>query len=156
MTTIKSLLDNVCAGGVLTVGDLAQVTRTSKRNVVRWRYRGATVRRDVEERLLELRAIVDLARRAMPDQRGAIVAAIPPARTRWPEATRSRLGGDGLPRDRRAERARGGQDGLTRPVRGRPGEDRQAPAGGARHNCGRCADRQRATAVSTTSSDSPR
>ena len=68
MTTIKSLLDNVCAGGVLTVGDLAQVTRTSKRNVVRWRYRGATVRRDVEERLLELRAIVDLARRAMPDQ----------------------------------------------------------------------------------------
>ena len=68
MTTIKSLLNNVCAGGVLTVGDLAQVTRTSKRNVVRWRYRGATVRRDVEERLLELRAIVDLARRAMPDR----------------------------------------------------------------------------------------
>lgn len=68
MTTIRSLLDNVCAGGVLTVGDLAQVTRTSKREVVRWRYRGATVRRDVEERLLELRAVVDLARKAMPDR----------------------------------------------------------------------------------------
>ncbi|MDE0196002.1 MAG: DUF2384 domain-containing protein [bacterium] len=68
MTTISSLLDNVCAGGVLTVGDLAQVTRTSKRDVVRWRYRGATVRRDVEERLLELRAVVDLARKAMPDR----------------------------------------------------------------------------------------
>lgn len=68
MTTIRSLLDNVCAGGVLTVGDLAQVTRTSKRNVVRWRYRGATVRRDVEERLLELRAVVELARKAMPDR----------------------------------------------------------------------------------------
>lgn len=68
MTTIRSLLDSVCAGGVLTVGDLAQVTRTSKRNVVRWRYRGATVRRDVEERLLELRAVVDLARKAMPDR----------------------------------------------------------------------------------------
>ena len=39
MTTIKSLLDHVCAGGVLKIGDLAQVTRTTRRNVVRWRYR---------------------------------------------------------------------------------------------------------------------
>ena len=68
MTTIKSLLDQVCNGGVLTVGDLAQVTRTSRRNVVRWRYRGATVHQDVEKRLLELRAVVDLARRALPDR----------------------------------------------------------------------------------------
>lgn len=68
MTTIRALLDNVCAGGVLNIGDLAQVTRTTRRNVVRWRYRGETVRRDVEERLLELRSVVDLARRAMPDR----------------------------------------------------------------------------------------
>ncbi len=68
MTTIRALLDNVCAGGVLNIGDLAQVTRTTRRNVVRWRYRGATVHRDVEERLLELRSVVDLARRAMPDR----------------------------------------------------------------------------------------
>ena len=68
MTTIRSLLDQVCAGGVLTVGDLAQVTRTSRRNVVRWRYRGATVRQDIEKRLLELRAVVDMARQAMPDR----------------------------------------------------------------------------------------
>ena len=68
MATIKSLLDHVCTGGVLKIGDLAQVTRTTRRNVVRWRYRSATVRRDVEERLLELRAVVDLARRAMPDR----------------------------------------------------------------------------------------
>ena len=68
MTTIRSLLDHVCRGGVLNIGDLAQVTRTTRREVVRWRYRGATVRRDVEERLLELRAVVDLARTAMPDR----------------------------------------------------------------------------------------
>ena len=68
MTTIRTLLDNVCAGGVLTVADLAQVTRTSRRNVVRWRYRGATVHRDVEKRLLELKTVVDLARQAMPDR----------------------------------------------------------------------------------------
>lgn len=68
MTTIRALLDNVCAGGVLNIGDLAQVTRTTRRNVVRWRDRGETVRRDVEERLLELRSVVDLARRAMPDR----------------------------------------------------------------------------------------
>ena len=52
----------------MTVGDLAQVTRTTRREVVRWRYRGATVRQDVEKRLLELRAVTDLARRAMPDR----------------------------------------------------------------------------------------
>lgn len=69
MTTIRSLLDNVCAGGVLTVADLAQVTRTTRREVLRWRYRSETVRKDVEKRLLELRAVVDLARRAMPDRR---------------------------------------------------------------------------------------
>ena len=68
MTTIRSLLDHLCAGGVLNVGDLAQVTRTTRRDVIRWRYRGATVRRDVEERLLELRPVVDLARQAMPDR----------------------------------------------------------------------------------------
>ena len=72
MTTIKSLLDHVCAGGVLKIGDLAQVTRTTRRNVVRWRYRSSTVHRDVEERLLELRAVVDLARRAMPDREARI------------------------------------------------------------------------------------
>lgn len=68
MTTIRALLDNVCAGGVLTVADLAQVTRTSRRQVLRWRYRSETVRQDVEKRLLELRAVVDLARQAMPDR----------------------------------------------------------------------------------------
>ena len=68
MTTISSLLDNVCAGGVLTVGDVAQVTRTSRRNVVRWRHQGATVGRDVEKRLLELKAVVDLSRQVMPDR----------------------------------------------------------------------------------------
>lgn len=68
MTTIRALLDNICAGGVLTVADLAQVTRTTRRNVVRWRYRGTTVRRETEQRLLELRAVVDLARRAMADR----------------------------------------------------------------------------------------
>ena len=69
MTTIKSLLDDVCAGEVLTVADLAQVTRTSRSEVLRWRQRSETVRRDVERRLLELRAVVDLARQAMPDRR---------------------------------------------------------------------------------------
>lgn len=68
MTTIRSLLDNVRAGGVLSVADLAQVTRTSRREVLRWRYRSDAVGRDVEKRLLELRAVVDLSRRAMPDR----------------------------------------------------------------------------------------
>ena len=115
MATIKSLLDHVCTGGVLKIGDLAQVTRTTRRNVVRWRYRSATVRRDVEERLLELRA----RRRPRPPgdarPRGANLAALAPTRTRRPEAARPRVRRGRLPRDRRAGSDPRGRHRLTSP-----------------------------------------
>ena len=67
MTTLTSLLDHLCEGDVVNTADLARVSDTNPRSVARWKADAATPRRDAEERLLELRAVVDLARRVMRD-----------------------------------------------------------------------------------------
>ncbi|MGI8792225.1 MAG: antitoxin Xre/MbcA/ParS toxin-binding domain-containing protein [Acidimicrobiales bacterium] len=66
-TTLTSLLDHLYEGDVVDTGDLALVTGTSPRSVARWRAGDATPHREAEGRLLELRAVVDLARRVMRD-----------------------------------------------------------------------------------------
>ena len=67
MTTLTSLLDHLSEGNVVDTADLARVRETSPRSVGRWEAEAATPRREAEERLLELRAVVDLARRVMRD-----------------------------------------------------------------------------------------
>ena len=67
MTTLTSLLDHLYQGDVVDTTDVARVSDTNPRSVSRWRAQGALPRRDAEERLLELRAVVDLARRVMRD-----------------------------------------------------------------------------------------
>lgn len=67
MTTLTSLLEHLSEGDVVDTADLARVTDTNPRSVSRWRSDAATPRREAEERLLELRAVVDLARRVMHD-----------------------------------------------------------------------------------------
>lgn len=67
MTTLTSLLDHLYEGDVVDTADLARVSDTNPRSVARWKAEAATPRRDAEERLPELRAVVDLARRVMRD-----------------------------------------------------------------------------------------
>lgn len=67
MTALSSLLDHLCEGDVVDTADLARVSDTNPRSVARWKAEAATPRRDAVERLLELRAVVDLARRVMRD-----------------------------------------------------------------------------------------
>jgi len=67
MTTLTSLLDHLSEGDVIDTADLARVSDTNPRSVARWKAEAATPRREAEERLLELRAVVDLARRIMRD-----------------------------------------------------------------------------------------
>ncbi len=67
MTTLTSLLDHLYEGDVVDTSDLARVSDTNPRSVARWKAAAATPRRDAEERLLELRAVVDLVRRVMRD-----------------------------------------------------------------------------------------
>lgn len=51
----------------MDTADLARVSATHPRSVTRWRSEETTPRRDAEERLLELRAVIDLTRQVMQD-----------------------------------------------------------------------------------------
>ena len=67
MTTLTALLDHLYEGDVVDTADVARVSDTNPRSVTRWKAEAAAPRREAEERLLELRAVVDLARRVMRD-----------------------------------------------------------------------------------------
>lgn len=67
MAAVTTLLDHLCDSAVVDTADLARVSETNPRSVARWRTRQTTPRRHAEDRLLELRAVVDLARRVMRD-----------------------------------------------------------------------------------------
>lgn len=63
-----SLVQELLESDVVDTVDVARVLGTSPRSVVRWQADQATPRRENEERLLELKAVLDLARRALPDE----------------------------------------------------------------------------------------
>ena len=67
MAPLASLLDDLCDSEVVDTADLALVSDTNPRSVARWRSQQTAPRRQTEERLLELRAVVDLARKVMRD-----------------------------------------------------------------------------------------
>lgn len=68
MTTLTtSLLDHLYEGDIVDTADVARVSGTNPRSVSRWRSAGVSPRRQSEDRLLELRAVVDLARKVMRD-----------------------------------------------------------------------------------------
>ena len=84
MTTLTALLDHLYEGDVVDTADVARVTDTNPRSVTRWKAQEAAPRREAEERLLELRAVVDLARRVMRDNSARL----------WLRAPNSDLGYD--------------------------------------------------------------
>ena len=65
MTAIAELVEHLYEGGVVDTADLARVSDTNPRSVARWRTQQTAPRREAEERLLELRAVLDLARRVI-------------------------------------------------------------------------------------------
>ena len=67
MTGLTTLLDHLYEGDVVDVADLARVSEANPRSVARWRTQETIPRRGAEERLLELRAVVDLTRSVMTD-----------------------------------------------------------------------------------------
>lgn len=67
MNTVSSLLDHLYEGDIVDTADLARVSDANPRSVVRWRTDETAPRRESEERLLELRAVVDLARSVIRD-----------------------------------------------------------------------------------------
>lgn len=67
MIGLIALLDHLCEGNVVDTADLARVTDSTPRSVIRWKAQAAAPRRAAEERLLELSGVVDLVREIMRD-----------------------------------------------------------------------------------------
>lgn len=67
MTTITALVDELLDGKVVDSPDVARVVGATPRSVSRWS-EGASPRRANEERLLELKAVVDLLRQVLRNE----------------------------------------------------------------------------------------
>ena len=63
MPQVVDVLDALLSDEVLDANDVARVLGTTVRSVARWQGAKVSPRRESEERLLELKAVLDLARR---------------------------------------------------------------------------------------------
>lgn len=68
LAEVVVLLDRLLDGEVVDGADIARVLGTSSRSVTRWQSARSVPRRDSEERLLELKAVVDLVRGVLREE----------------------------------------------------------------------------------------
>jgi len=62
VAVLSGVIDELIDARVVDAGDLAQITGATPRGVSRWTTARAVPRRDAEDRLLELKAVVDQLR----------------------------------------------------------------------------------------------
>ncbi len=65
---LSGVLDELMDTHVIDAGDLAQITGSTPRSVNRWAHAKAMPRRDAEDRLLELKAVVNELRTVLRDE----------------------------------------------------------------------------------------
>ena len=65
MPSVATLLEEIYEGDIVDAADVARVSGTHPRSVLRWQTDGSIPRRETEERVLELKAVVDLLRRVI-------------------------------------------------------------------------------------------
>ena len=63
-----TVVSDILSSEIVDTGDVARVAHSSVRSVIRWQSPEVAPRRETEERLLELKAVLDLARRALGDE----------------------------------------------------------------------------------------
>ena len=68
MTAIPEVIEDLFRGQIVDGSDVARVLGTSARSVNRWVHAGSLPRRESEERLLELKAVVDVLREVLRDE----------------------------------------------------------------------------------------
>lgn len=68
MTTVATLLEGMLRTEIVDAPDVARVLGTSARSVTRWAAEGSMPRRDNEERLLELKAVIDALGQVMREE----------------------------------------------------------------------------------------
>ena len=67
MSTMATMVDELLIDDIVDSPDVARVTGTTARSVSRW-LEGASPRRPAEERLLELKSVLDLLRRVLREE----------------------------------------------------------------------------------------
>jgi uncharacterized protein (DUF2384 family) len=65
---VTGVLEELLSGEVVDTADVARALATAPRSVTRWSSAKSSPRRDSEERLLELKAVVDLLRTVMREE----------------------------------------------------------------------------------------
>lgn len=65
---MSGVLDELIDTHVIDAGDVARITGATTRSVSRWTASKATPRREAEDRLLELKAVIDVLRSVLRDE----------------------------------------------------------------------------------------
>lgn len=65
MAQVDALIEALCIGSLVDGNDIARVAQSSPRSVSRWQAHKSIPKRDVEERLLELKSVLDLLRKVL-------------------------------------------------------------------------------------------
>ncbi len=68
MAQVGPVLDRLLEGELLDAQDVARVVGSTARSVARWQSEDSAPRRGAEERLLELKAVVELLRSVLRDE----------------------------------------------------------------------------------------
>lgn len=80
---MSAAVEQVLTGGLVDTADVARVLDTSQRSVQRWTARGTAPRKESEERLLELAAVLDLAMKILPAEGARLWLRTPIAELGW-------------------------------------------------------------------------
>ncbi len=72
MAEVAVLVDRLLDGDVVDAADVARVLGTRPRSVTRWQSAQSVPRRESEERLLELKAVVDLLRGVLREEQARL------------------------------------------------------------------------------------
>jgi putative toxin-antitoxin system antitoxin component (TIGR02293 family) len=83
MPTLSGVLDDLIDTRVIDASDVAEITGTTTRSVSRWSASKAAPRRVAEDRLLELKAVVDVLRDVLRDEPARLWLRSPNADLDW-------------------------------------------------------------------------
>jgi len=83
MPRLSGVLDELIETRVVDPGDVAQVTGSTPRSVRRWMSARVTPRRESEDRLLELKAVVDQLRAVLRDEPARLWLRSPNCSLEW-------------------------------------------------------------------------
>jgi putative toxin-antitoxin system antitoxin component (TIGR02293 family) len=76
-------MQKVLDSGLVDTADVARVLNASQRSVQRWTSRDVAPRKDSEERLLELGVVLELAKKALPEEGARLWLRTPTADLEW-------------------------------------------------------------------------